>query len=178
MQTMASYEWDATSADLRQAFGQANKTTRQQKVAASLPPGMFEAGFKVDPRQLLICETEVYGLISGPSWLRQSLVSYLTKLGYVRNPYEKCAMILPPPVGSDSVENEGIILIEVDDVLEGGNARHKKLMEQFYRQYTFGKRKRIMDEGDTGTLISGRRVRQLKDYSFVWDMDDYADKHM
>ena len=139
---------------------------------------MFEAGFKIDPRQLLICETEVYGLISGPSWLRQSLVTYLTKLGYVRNPYEKCAMILPPPVGSDSVENEGIILIEVDDVLEGGKARHKKLMEQFYRQYTFGKRKRIMDEGDTGTLISGRRVRQLSDYSFLWDMDDYADKHM
>ena len=76
------------------------------------------------------------------------------------------------------MENEGIIFIEVDDVLEGGKARHKKLMEQFYRQYHFGKRKRIMDEGDTGTLISGRRVRQLKDYSFLWDMDDYTDKHM
>ena len=88
MQVMASCQWDATSSDLRQAFGQANKTTREQKVAASLPPGMLEAGFKIDPRQLLICETEVYGLISGPSWLRQSLVSYLTKLGYVRNPYE------------------------------------------------------------------------------------------
>ena len=51
-------------------------------------------------------------------------------------------------------------------------------MESFYRQCSFGKRKRIIDEGDTGTLISGRRVRQLQDYSFVWDMDDYASKHM
>ena len=107
------------------------KTTRQQKVAASLPPGMVEAGYNVDPRQLLMCETEVYGLISGPSWLRQTLVTYLTGLGYVRNPYEKCAMILPP-ADSGKVENEGIILIEVDDVLEGGTKRHQKLMEEFY----------------------------------------------
>ena len=87
----------------------------------------------------MICETEVYGLISGPSWLRQSLVEFLEKLGYVRNPYEKCAMVLPPdrkallddkPSGGrkDPV-NDGLILIEVDDVLEGGTQRHRKLME-------------------------------------------------
>ena len=51
-------------------------------------------------------------------------------------------------------------------------------MEQFYKQYSFGKRKRIMDEGDLGTLISGRRVRQLRDCSFLWDMGDYTSKDL
>ena len=67
---------------------------------------MIESGFDLDPRQLLICETEVYGLISGPSWLRQSLVADLEKLGYVKNPYDKCMMTLPPCQDSD---NEGIV---------------------------------------------------------------------
>eukprot|EP00973_Karenia_brevis_P029666 4091832-Karenia_brevis.AAC.1 len=46
---------------------------------------MLEAGFNVDSRQLLMAETEVYGLISGPSWLRQSLVADLAYMGYQRN---------------------------------------------------------------------------------------------
>ena len=29
---------------------------------------MIAAGFQADPRQLLLCKTEVDGLISGPSW--------------------------------------------------------------------------------------------------------------
>ena len=80
---------------------------------------MKEAGFDVDPRQLLICETEVYGLISGPSWLRQSLVADLQNLGYQVNKYDKCIMTLPSD--SNGIMNDGLVLIEVDDILEGGN---------------------------------------------------------
>eukprot|EP00973_Karenia_brevis_P066437 9234650-Karenia_brevis.AAC.1 len=56
---------------------------------------MLEAGFNVDSKQLLMAEMEVYGLISGPSWLRQSLVADLEYMGYRRNPYDKCIMTLP-----------------------------------------------------------------------------------
>ena len=146
LQILASMKWDGVSADLKNAFAQSMPTNRTQKICSSLPPNMIEAGFNVDPRQLLICETEVYGLISGPSWLRQSLVSSLQDLGYVRNNYEKCAMMLPPVdtgkirrssdvAGSAiaPVYNDGVVLIEVDDILEGGSARHRSLMEKFYR---------------------------------------------
>ena len=27
-------------------------------------------------------------------------------------------------------------------------------------------------------MISGRRVRQYKDFSFLWDMNDYTNKHL
>ena len=76
LQSFASQQRYAWSSDIKNAFGQAAKTTRKQPIAASIPPGMLEAGFKdVDPRQLLLCETEVYGLISGQAgcdrhWLR------------------------------------------------------------------------------------------------------------
>jgi len=61
MQICASNRWAGWSSDLSNSFGQAMKTTRSQPLAASLPPGMIEAGFDLDPRQLLLCETEDMG---------------------------------------------------------------------------------------------------------------------
>ena len=178
MQIMASTRCSAWSSDIKNAFGQSRKTTRTQPIAASLPPGMLEAGFNLDPRQLLLCETEVYGLISGPSWLRQSLVADLEDMGYVKNPYDKCIFSLPPKSGSASVTNHGTVLIEVDDLLEGGDEVHRKRMETFYAKYQCGKRKKLQDLGDEGTLISGIRVIQKADFSFVWHMNEYSDKAM
>eukprot|EP00973_Karenia_brevis_P048001 6661300-Karenia_brevis.AAC.1 len=76
-------------------------------LCCKLPQGMFDAGFDVDPRQLLTTETEVYGLISGTSWLRQSLVADLGNMGYVRNSYDKCIMTLPS--SSRSKINDGVL---------------------------------------------------------------------
>ena len=92
-------------------------------------------------------------------------------LGYIKNPYDKCIMTLPPRAGRDRSPaksnrplgdlslymNEGIILIEVDDILEGGEPYHAKAIEHFYTKYKCGKRKRLIDLGDEGTLISGIR---------------------
>eukprot|EP00973_Karenia_brevis_P079326 11007896-Karenia_brevis.AAC.1 len=69
MHFLASTESDAVSSDISNAFGQALKMTRENKLCCHLPQGMIEAGFDVDPRQLRMAETEVYGLISGPSRL-------------------------------------------------------------------------------------------------------------
>ena len=75
MQFLASTQADAVSSDIKNAFGQSVLTNRQQRICASLPPDFEALGIKADPRQLLLAQTEVYGLISGPSWLRQSLVA-------------------------------------------------------------------------------------------------------
>ena len=178
MQVMASRKWSAWSSDIKNAFGQSRKTTRQQPIAASLPQGMKEAGYDLDPRQLLMAETEVYGLISGPSWLRQSLVADFEAFGYVRNLYDKCVMTLPPSGSNRAVLNEGVILIEVDDILEAGGKTHRDTIEKFYAKYQCGKRKKLQDLGDEGTRISGIRVKQLADFSFRWHMKEYAAKDM
>jgi hypothetical protein len=127
---------------------------------------------------LLMAETEVYGLISGPSWLRQSLVADFEALGYIRSMYDKCIMTLPSSKSTKSVLNDGVILIEVDDILEAGEKSHRNAMEKFYAKYKCGKMKKLQDLGDEGTRISGIRVKQLKDFSFRWHMNEYAQKDM
>ena len=58
-------EGDWPQADLTNAYGQARKTSRKNKFATKLPPGVTHPA--VGPRQLLRVETEICGLVSGPS---------------------------------------------------------------------------------------------------------------
>ena len=44
---------------------------------------------KVGPGQLLRVETQIYGLVSGPSWLRASLTGFVGSR-LLKNPYDKC----------------------------------------------------------------------------------------
>ena len=48
------------------------------------------------------------------------------------------------------------------------------MMDQFYAKYKCGQTKKIMDLGEEGALISGIRVKQKPDFSFTWDMNEYA----
>ena len=53
------------------------------------------------------------------------MVDDLEQLGYQKNMYDKCMMTLPP-VSNNQLTNDGILLIEVDDILEGGGKRHSE----------------------------------------------------
>ena len=111
-------------------------------------------------------------------------------MGYVTNPYDECIMTLPQqtsggvlhpgkPLNKDSRSprlNEGIMLIEVDGILEGGTDVHRKRMEDFYEKWKFGKKKSLRECGTEGSMISGIHVAQHKDYSFTWHMQRYADE--
>eukprot|EP00973_Karenia_brevis_P007739 1051151-Karenia_brevis.AAC.1 len=78
-------------------------------------------------------------------------------MGYVCNPYDKCIMTLPS--SSSSKINDGVVLIEVDDILDGGpTARHRMKFKRFYRRWKCAKFKKLRDKGEEdGTLISGVR---------------------
>lgn len=54
------------------------------------------------------------------------------------------------------------------------SGKRTKWMSAFYDKYQCGKRKKLIDLGDDGPLISGIRVRQAKDFSFTWDMNEYV----
>ena len=83
-------------------------------------------------------------------------------------------MMTLPPSDRNQVDNQGFVLIEVDDIFEAGDGRRRKLVEHFCERCQCGKRKRLIDLGDEGTLISGKRDIQKQDKSFVWHMDEYA----
>ena len=80
------------------------------------------------PGQLLLVDTEIHGLVSGPSWLRARLTVDLLAAGYVKNPYDKCLFTL----FSFGEISEGQMLMDVDDFIEGGKETHRKAMESFY----------------------------------------------
>lgn len=102
------------------------------------------------------CETEVYGLVTGPTWLRPTLKQELIEMGYVQNPYDRCIYSLH----GDHDMVIGNAVLDVDDLVEGGTGGHRKRMDRFYKNYKCGKQLRIKDNRDEGTLIVGRRVVQ------------------
>ena len=125
LQWLASAKLTGRIADLTNAFGQARKTSRKNKLATKTWSGVTHP--KVGRGQLLRVETEIYGLVSGPSWLRASLTVDLLAAGRVKNPYDKCLFTL---FSSDET-SEGQLLLDVDDFMEGGNEFHRKTIEGF-----------------------------------------------
>ena len=145
-----------------------SKDVKKNKLATQLAPGVTHP--KVGPRQLLRVETEIYGLVSGPSWLRASLTVDLLAAGYVKNPYDKCLFTL---FSSDGT-SEGQLLLDVDDFTEGGKETHRKIMEGFYDKYRCGKAVDLMSAGQEGTRFSGRCVAQNLDFRITVSMDEYV----
>ena len=167
LQWLASAKVNGRIADLTNAFGQARKTSRKNKIATKTATGVTHP--KVGPRQLLRVETEIYGLVSGPSWLRSSLTVDLLAAGYVKNPYDKCLLTL----FSSDEKSEGQLLLDVDDFMEGGEETHHKTMEGFCDKYRCGKAVDLMSAGQESTRLAGRGVVQNLDFRITVSMDEY-----
>ncbi|CAK8990659.1 Integrase catalytic domain-containing protein, partial [Durusdinium trenchii] len=169
LQLAASRKWQTRVRDVKTAFLQALPTTRKRKLAIRQPRDESLEGY--DPRQLLLLCTEVYGLVSGPSWWRRSLLKLATEdLGFEVNPYDKCVLTLPSADPSKKL-TEGFLVIEVDDIAEAGSARHQELMTKMESMLTFGKVDNL--QSSTGSNYAGRRLRQRPDFSFEADMDEF-----
>ena len=61
----------------------------------------------------------------------------------------------------------------MDDILEAGGPRHRKLMQRLESKFKFGKIVDLMKTPE-GTGYAGRRLRQLQDYSILYDMQEYV----
>ena len=158
--------------DAKTAFLQAKPTTRRQKLACAMPPDECFPGY--DPEQLIILETEVYGIVSGPSWWRRSLLDILVKeLRYRISAFDKCVLTLDAnEEDSDQEKTQGVIVIEVDDILEAGNRRHRENMAKLEARLRFGKVVRLKDRPE-GSAYAGRRIMQMKDNTVMYTMADY-----
>ena len=203
LQLTASRKWDAYVKDAKAAFTQALPTTRAQKLTCKMPSDMAFPG--CTDGQLIMLRTEVYGLVSGPSWWRRSLLEVLLQLGYKLNPYDRCVLSLPEnpceclPSRSKKMSEEsghlacpataartkscasttttssktrGVIVIQVDDLLEAGDQEHRRRMKILEESFRFGKIVRLGDL-DQGTGYSGRCLMQFEDYGVGHTMNDY-----
>ena len=123
---MASFKVSGRISDLTNACGQSRKTNREVKLATELPRGVKHPS--VPPGCLLKVETELYGLVSGPSWLRASLSMDLMEAGYVKNHYDRCMYTL---VSKDHEKTRGKVQLVADDFIKGGDEVHRATMDKF-----------------------------------------------
>ncbi|CAE7871011.1 unnamed protein product, partial [Symbiodinium sp. KB8] len=64
----------------------------------------------------------------------------------------------------------GVMVIEVDDIIEGGDERHRQLMTELEGEVTFGK---IVNLQEKESSYAGKSLKQLPDFSFESHMDEY-----
>ena len=175
LQVAASRRWPASVKDAKTAFLQSLPTTRKTPLCVRMPGEPFPGYSK---SQLIRLETEVYGLVSGPAWWRKSFLEVLVKeFNYRINPYDKCVLTLDSDDPTTGSPTQGIVVIEVDDVLEVGNAVHKRKMQLLSERLRFGKAVDLREEKQ-GTGYAGRRLHQLPDFSFEYTMEDYVQNRL
>eukprot|EP00435_Cladocopium_sp_Y103_P022132 s1863_g5.t1 len=169
LQLASSRRWAARVKDVKTAF-LALPTTRTHPLACRLPRDECPMG--LDPRQLLLLLTEIYGLVSGPSWWRRTLLKTATEqLGYVVNCYDRCILTLPSSSNAPGSLTDGFMVIEVDDIAEAGGPRHQERMRQLESMLKFGKIENL--QSPEGTNYAGRHLRQLSDFSFESNMEEF-----
>ena len=178
-QLAATRQWMAGVRDAKTAFLQSKPTSRQQKLACRMPSDEHFEGY--DKNQLVMLETEVYGLVSGPAWWRRSLLEIVVKdLGYRVNVYDRCILTLDDEPGNAKEQpgrTQGIILVEVDDLLEAGGPRHRQKMDELTKRLRFGKAVTLVDHPE-GAAYAGRRIMQSPQGDFKFTMADYIQNRL
>eukprot|EP00971_Amphidinium_carterae_P266178 5279948-Amphidinium_carterae.1 len=78
---------------------------------------------------------------------------------------------------SDVEIHEGLMVLLVDDMLEGGGSKHDECMADLKKRFNLGKHVKLSRPG--GALFNGRRLTQdPRDYSIRCSMKDYIDEKM
>ena len=70
-------------------------------------------------------------------------------------------------------KTRGVIVIQVDDLLEAGDGEHRRRVELLENRFRFGKVVKLQDV-EQGTGYSGKRILQFKDFSIGYTMNDYV----
>ena len=168
LQLAASLQLEGTCGDLKAAFTQSNPLLRKNGELFIRQPRSGLPG--MEPGQIIKVVAGVYGLLDGPIQWRQTLKDYVVStLGYRQSRLDPCIFKL-------HVENgalEGIIIIEIDDLLNFGRGVHAEKLAQLQQRFRFGKFKKLQDLAE-GTMFNGRRLKQLQDYTMEVDMQKYV----
>ena len=148
LQWLASAKVTGRKTDLTNAFGQARKTSRKNKLATKLPPGVTHP--KVGTTVVVACRNRDLWTCVRTKLVEGKLDCGLLAAGYVKNPYDKCLFTL---FSSDET-SEGQLLFDVDDFIEGGKETHRKTMRKFFDKYRCGKAIDLRSAGQEGTRFA------------------------
>eukprot|EP00971_Amphidinium_carterae_P062116 1229586-Amphidinium_carterae.1 len=172
LEVIADMNWQGFAGDVQAAFTQAAKTPvaendRGHPVYALLPsegvPGL--TGVK-----LARLEVEGYGLTTGPLSWRNALYGTCRDRGMLQHPLGPCTLL---SYNTQSNKLQGILLVQVDDLLGGGEGAEWETLIQDLRQTNdFGKWKHLSE----GVEFNGRYVEQREPGRIIVSMQSYVSK--
>ena len=166
MQIAANEGMPMALGDLRNAFCQSAPLQRTNgPLYFSLP----KEGIKgLNSRQLVKIVHGVYGLVDAPRHWRRTLTESLQRLGYRQSRMDPCIYVL-----HHEKKLEGMIAIEVDDLMTAGHQIHRDKMAQLQKLFSFGKWVNLQ-ECEDGASFNGRRIKQNPDCGFEVDMEKFV----
>ena len=139
--------------------------------AMEVMPGLHE-------EQLAEVVLGCYGLADAPLNWRQTLTEFVQKdLNYRQSKLDPCTYLYfdkDPEVKTNEESLQGILSIEVDDLLMFGGKLHEEKMELLKQRFKFGKLKEINAEG---VDFNGRRLRREGD-TFLVDMQAFVEERL
>ena len=185
-QILSSLHYELVIMDVSSAFGQSDHHEREQgPLFATMPPSGIPGKGKDEIIRVL---TAVYGLVNAPAMWRRTVRRVLKKLGYLESTFDPCLYVLPFTAEEDQAGRRdvqegqhgrrgcaGLVLLDVDDFLQGGNPRHRGLMERLRGRFRFG-RWRTIYKGSGEYL--GRTVYQLDNYEIQVSMERYINEKL
>ena len=110
---------------------------------------------------------------TAPAVWRKTVRRVLDQLGYVESTFDPCLYYLPFLTTENPHRRRGcagLVLLDVDDFVQGGNSRRGELMEELRKQFRFGKR-RVMYRSSGEYL--GRTVFQDENFEIRVSMQRY-----
>ena len=117
-----------------------------------------------------------YGLVDAPLNWRLTLTDFIqAELGYKQSSLDPCTYLLFDKDGEDGEEElQGVISVEVDDLLMFGGEKHEKKIQQLQERFTFGKMREIDAQG---VDFNGRRLRKVGS-DFLIDMQAFVEERL
>ena len=172
LQTATSLRMPASCGDLKAAFTQSAPLVRAGgRLFVRIPRNGGPPGAHED--QLLEIVKGIYGLVDGPRHWRATLKDFVVNdLGYKQSRLDPTIFLLFQAGGL-----EGVLVIEVDDILSFGHRDHDLKMQQLRTRFKFGKWKALQDLPD-GTMFNGRRVQQGPDFVLKVDMAKFVEERL
>ena len=76
------------------------------------------------------------------------------------------------------IKTKGLMIIEVDDILEAGDDDHLSKMNVLAEKVKFGKIEEPNQTDGPGAGYAGRRIQQWDDFSFSYHMQDYVNNRL
>ena len=173
-QAAANKKFHGKVGDLKAAFTQSRPLLRSEgplycRSTHGSMPGLEEG-------QLAEVVLGCYGLVDAPRNWRLTLTTFIKEeLKYRQSSLDPCTYLY---FGEEKEEEDqslqGVICVEVDDLLMFGGAAHEQKIERLQQRFTFGKMK---DIGADGVDFNGRRLRQVgKD--FLIDMQAFVEERL